>query len=132
MDRLRGRVPARCFDGGVSPENLLERIARERPDVVLFADAADFGGTPGEVRLLPPEAHRSGTFSTHAPSLELAADYLRERTGALVRVLAIQALTTGPGPTLSEPVNASLDILADRLAGLLADSLPALPARDVD
>ena len=128
VDRLQGRTRALCLDGGVTPENVLERVARERPSVVLFADAADFGGAPGEVRLLPPQAHRNATLSTHAPSLELAADYLRARTGAVVRVLAIQAAATRPGRALSAPVDASLDILADRLVWLLANA--ESPSRD--
>jgi hydrogenase 3 maturation protease len=124
VDRLRGRVPAPCLDAGVAPENCLEQVVRERPDVVLLVDAADFGGMPGEVRLADPAEHRPGTLSTHAPSLDLVARYLRVRAGCVVRVLAIQAAVTRPGRPLSEAVRATLEGLADRLAAVLSGGGP--------
>lgn len=118
VDLVRDRVDAPCFDGGIAPENLLEAVAREDPDVVLLVDAAAFGGRPGEVRVTDPARHR-GRPSTHAPSLALAAAYLRERCGAVVRLLAIQPASAAPGPHLSPAVQESVRTWADRLTGML-------------
>ncbi len=125
-ERLLARGATRCFDGGTAPENRLEAVVRERPDVVLLVDAAEYGGAPGEVRLADPADCAGGT-STHAPSLALAAAYLRARCGAEVRLLAIQAGTVAPGRTLSGPVRAAVDAWADRLAAAGEDAGAALP-----
>jgi hydrogenase 3 maturation protease len=119
VDLLRGRVGAPCLDAGACPENFLERMARERPDVVLVVDAADFGGAPGEARLVGPETVVNGGLSTHAASLELLAEYVHARTAAVVQVLAVQAASMRPGRPLSAPVAESVDLLAGQLAEIL-------------
>ena len=78
------------LDGGVAPENLAERAARERPGTVLIVDAADFGGSVAELRLIGPDDLGWGLPGTHAPSLGLLASYLASRCGARTILLAAQ------------------------------------------
>jgi hydrogenase 3 maturation protease len=114
IDLLRGRVPFPCWDAGPAPENFLEKVASERPDVVLLVDAADFGGIPGEIRVLDPD-ELAGTISTHCGSLGLVADYLRARTSARVCLVAVQAVSTRPGQAISPEVAGAVRVLAERL-----------------
>jgi len=103
------------LDGGVAPENYLEKVIRLQPDTVLIVDAADFQGIPGEVRVFPPDGIRAAGLSTHALSLSLACEYLANRTSAKVYLLGIQPESNRLGDELSETVRSTLFDLTDHL-----------------
>ena len=120
-------IEARCpetrgtwLDVGVAPENFLEPIARTNPDTVLIVDAVNFGGSPGECRLMDVTAMHTIVVSTHAGSLSLVSDYLRARTGARVNVIAIQPKTIAAREGLSQPVEESVREVTAMLSELLA------------
>ena len=117
VDRLAGKIPVPCIDAGVSPENFLERIAREKPETVVFLDAADLGEAPGSIRVLGTAA-LSGGLSTHALSLDMAAQYLEARCGAKTALIAIQPAGVDLDAPLSDAVAASVTELADALIEL--------------
>lgn len=121
-ERLAGRVSVPVFDGGTAPENYLEKIAALLPDTVLIIDAADFGGSPGEMRLFRAEEVGPGGLSTHALSLSLAAEYLRTRGRATVRLLAIQPADAGLGRPMSEAVRRAVEQAARWLEQFLPSS----------
>ncbi|MDP2904796.1 MAG: hydrogenase maturation protease [Candidatus Omnitrophota bacterium] len=76
--RLLGKVPYIVYDGGTSPENYLGKIIKDKPDNIIIIDAADFGGRPGEYRLMEGEALRTtNMFSTHNASISLSVNYLQ-------------------------------------------------------
>ena len=91
-------------DAGFVPENHLETVARKNPDTILMIDATDFGGSPGQARLLYPDNIALSGISTHAGSLEMLAKYLHARTRARVALLAIQPVDTTEGQGLSPQV----------------------------
>ena len=103
-------------DGGFVPENYLEVVAGKNPDTILMIDAADFGGQPGEVRLLQPGEVALAGISTHAGSPQMLGKYLEARTGARVALLAIQPKDTSEGNELSPEVSAVMDELLDELS----------------
>ena len=116
IDRLRDTTPAVCLDAGTAPENVAEKIARLRPAVVLFADALDFGGRPGDWRLVAAEALAAEpALSTHAGGLALVCEYLRVRAGAELFVLGIQPGTLALGEPMSAAVRRAVEMLAERL-----------------
>ena len=121
--RLAGRVSAQVIDAGAVPENYLEKIARSHPDTVLVVDAVDFGGKAGEWRLLDPVAIAQSGLSSHALSLRMVANYLSARTQAQVALLAIQPGDVGPGTTLTDKVERTMEFLEDRLAHALGGNL---------
>jgi len=93
-----------AIDTGLVPENFIETVARKHPDTILMIDATDFGGDPGEVRLIYPEKVAYSGVSTHAGSLRMLAEYLHERTHAQIALLAIQPVDTSDGEELSPSV----------------------------
>jgi len=93
-----------AVDTGLVPENFIEMVARKHPDTILMMDATDFGGDPGEVRLIYPEKVAYSGVSTHAGSLRMLAEYLQERTHARIALLAIQPVDTSDGEELSPSV----------------------------
>ena len=103
-------------DGGFVPENHLEVVASKNPDTILMIDAVDFGGTPGETRLLQPGDVAVAGISTHAGSPQMLGKYLEARTGARVALLAIQPKDTSEGTELSPEVSATLKDLVDKLS----------------
>ena len=103
-------------DGGFVPENHLEVVASKNPDTILMIDAADFGGTPGETRLLQPGDVAVAGISTHAGSPQMLGKYLEARTGARVALLAIQPKDTSEGNELSPEVSATLKELVEKLS----------------
>jgi len=101
------------INAGGSPENILEEVRRAGPGRITFIDAADFGGAPGDIRVIPGEAIPETTISTHAISLRLIARLLREDTGAEVDYLGIQPRSVEFGERLSpEVVSAAERIIA--------------------
>ena len=107
------------IDAGTVPENYLEKLVSLHPDTVLIIDAADFGGIPGEVRLLDPEQVGPSTMSTHALSLQMTGDYLKARAGARVALLAIQPADIRWGTELSKPVSHAVERLYATLSAAL-------------
>jgi hydrogenase maturation protease len=87
---------------------------------VLIVDAVDFGGFPGEFRLLDATTMDNLALSTHAGSLSVLSDYLSARTGAGVKVLAIQPEMIDMREGLSQAVERSVLELAAMLSQLLA------------
>jgi hydrogenase 3 maturation protease len=92
------------IDAGFIPENHLETVAGKNPKTILMVDATDFGGRPGQVRLLYPDKVAHSGLSTHAGSLRMLAEYLEARTQASIALLAIQPADTSAGEGLSEEV----------------------------
>jgi hydrogenase 3 maturation protease len=115
-ERLKAANPdAAVFDGGMVPENYLEKVAATNPDSILLIDACDFGGKPGEWRIFSGGELAFTGISTHAGSPRMLAAYLHERTGAEVRLLAIQGGEGAKGANFSLAVAAAISDLASRI-----------------
>lgn len=123
--RLAGRTCATLVQGAEAPELYLGQLVAARPDLMLLADAVDFGAEPGAVSLFGPEELPGGGISTHNCSLKLTMDYLAAETGAPVYLLGIQPGSLSVGAPLSSPVDRSLNALAQLLAGWAPPEPPA-------
>ncbi|MBP7217062.1 MAG: hydrogenase 3 maturation endopeptidase HyCI [Candidatus Omnitrophica bacterium] len=111
---IMGKVPFMVWDAGVSPENYLGRVIKENPDTILLVDAIDFGGQPGEVRVVEAdELTASNLFSTHNVSLELAVRFLQEGCRADILMLMIQPASLAFGEKLTPAVESALKQLGD-------------------
>ncbi len=95
-------VGFRVIDSGVAPENYLGLIVKENPETLVFADTADFGGKPGEYRLLASgDIGDSSFFLTHNSSLGLLFRFLlNEGVKAGIYMLCMQpaAVVLGADP----------------------------------
>jgi len=106
----------KAADAGVAPENHLEIVVASHPETLLLVDAADWGGQPGQVRLLSCRQLESGGLSTHALSLDLAAAYWAERLpGLRIHLLAVQPASLEWGAALSPAVAETVEGLAQYL-----------------
>ena len=115
IDELAGLEGAALFDVGSSPENYIEPVARLKPARILFVDACDFGGKPGEFRLFSRaefEELAYGLLSTHTLPLHLTAEMLAQETKASIELLGVQPLSIEFNQPLSEPVRSGLPAVA--------------------
>ncbi|MGC9319142.1 MAG: hydrogenase 3 maturation endopeptidase HyCI [Armatimonadota bacterium] len=121
---IEHRVPVTVFVTFDLPEDYAVKAADLQPDLVLVLDAADFGGEPGQVRLIPAEQIPPTPGVTHRPSLEMMARFLELDAGAETWVVGVQPdlQRVGVGDEMSEPVRQAADELATMLVELLRSS----------
>jgi len=103
---LRG---ARFIRAEANPENHLQEILDGGAGLVVFIDAARFGGRPGEIAWVDEDRIDSASVSTHAFSLRAVTDFLRLHQPFVFKVLAIQSGATGFGARLSPAVRLGLE-----------------------
>ncbi|MCL5102909.1 MAG: hydrogenase maturation protease [Armatimonadetes bacterium] len=100
------------IDAGASPEIETWRIRELAPEMVLFIDAVDFGGAPGDAALLAPDVLRSKGFDTHRAPLKLTMGYLENELGCTCRLLAVQPRDVRQGAPMCAEVSRSAENLA--------------------
>lgn len=119
-ERLTGSASVKVIDGGVAPENHLQPILDTAAEVLIVVDAADFGGRPGEVRLLSGERIREFAFCTHALSLHLLLRILQAERDLHVLFIGVQPECTTLGSCLSPAARRALDSLVETLTRFFA------------
>jgi hydrogenase maturation protease HycI len=107
----------RVLDAADRPENILLAAAALRPAKTVIIDAADFGGVPGEVRLIPRDRIPENTLTTHAFPLPVVAHILERDCGGEVLFLGIQPRTTALGEGLSPDVRVAADAIVAEVQG---------------
>ena len=101
------------------PENIPGEVEKEKPVVIIIIDAADFGGDPGEMRLIPTELLPEKTFSTHSFPLKFVVKYIEEEFNTMdVKIIGIQPARTGYGEDISEVVKQSAELLIEYINSL--------------
>ena len=91
------------------PENAIDEAVSIMPEKVLIIDAADFGGSPGEARIIDKDHIPDSTLSTHTFPLKVIAKLLEEDTKAEVYFLGVQPAKVELGEGLSPYVKATGD-----------------------
>ena len=125
-EAIESRPDYDVIDAGVMPEDYIEMTAQKHPETILMVDATDFGGEPGEVRLLYPEYVSHSGVSTHAGSLRMLAEFLQARTNARIGLLAVQPADISDGKGLSPPVSKTLNDLLDVLPDICDHKIDVL------
>ncbi len=91
-----------------NPENFLEIILRYDPKAVVFIDAADWGGFPGNIRWLEKDEISGIKFSTHTFSINLIEQYLSSYKELDFFYLGIQIADQEPGTNVSPQIQDAL------------------------
>lgn len=103
------------IDAGTVPENYIQKIIDSRPDEIIIIDAIDFGGKPGEVKWFSDIDSQNISISTHNLPPRLFIDFIKQQTGAEIKIIAIQPKALRFNTPLSEEVKESADRLIDEL-----------------
>lgn len=99
--------------------DLIPRIIEDvNSRIILIFDAADFGGRPGEVRIMSPDEASGKTISTHDMPLSLMLRVAEKDAPAYVLGIQVETLEFGRG--ISPAVKAAADEVASLLLNLLA------------
>ena len=110
--RIKDKVPYIVYDVGLSPENYLGKIIKDKPDNIVIIDAADFGGRPGEFKEIEGQDLKAANlFSTHNASISLTINYLQNNLKANIIVLIIQPKTIALGDKLNPEIEDTLNSL---------------------
>ncbi len=104
---IREHTSLTVINGGNAPENITGLIVKKHPDTILIIDAMDFGGKPGDVKLVSSERLEKDAVSTHG-SLKLFVEYLENMTGASIHILGFQPKNLGLGEEISPEVSESV------------------------
>lgn len=102
-------------DSGTSPELDTWKIREFAPDTVLFVDAVDFGGSPGDTALVERTSLNAVGFDTHRAPLRLTMQYLEESMRCKCYLLSIQPACIREGATMCREVDRAVKLAAEAL-----------------
>lgn len=117
--RLAKTYPERAFDVGQTPENYVGPIRRAEAGTLIFVDAADFDGAPGEIRLVTPDDIGGLMIGTHSAPLGLFMKALSEDMRCRTELIAIQAANTALDGELTAEVRLAVGVVTDVLLKIL-------------
>lgn len=105
------------LDAGSVPENHIGKIIALKKPILIFADAMDFKGEPGEFKIFNINDIYDGNIATHSFSLGFLTDLIRSEVDCSSYVLGIQPVSMKMGEAISEQVRMAID----RLIALVAE-----------
>lgn len=100
----------------MNPEDIVEDAIGYKPEKMIVIDAADFGGVPGEIRIIPLDQLQHYTvLSTHYFPIHVSLGLIREETGAELVILGIQPASVEFGDPMSEEVRQTARLVIEYL-----------------
>ena len=114
--RLKSNDSRIVLDAGSNPENCVDEIVSLCPDRIVFIDAADFGGAPGQARMIAKEDIPDMTFSTHIFPLGAIWEIISQETKARICFIGIQIEDCGFGEGLTAEVKEMADEIIEILS----------------
>lgn len=99
---------------GSVPENASGPLRRFRAELVIIVDAADFGGSVGEIQWLNAEEIGGMSASSHTLPLPILGQFLEEELACKVEYLGIQPAQLEFGNELTLEVQNSVNSLVER------------------
>ncbi|MFH0917819.1 MAG: hydrogenase 3 maturation endopeptidase HyCI [Candidatus Omnitrophota bacterium] len=108
---LKQSAKLSVIDAGSTPENIMDQAIKLSPERIIFIDAADFGGVPGELRLIDAEHIPQASLSTHSVPLSVVSRILHEDTLAKIYFIGIQPKSVEHQDGLSKEVSLAADAL---------------------
>ena len=79
---------------GRNPENHLQAILNYNPQIVIFIDAAEWNGNPGEIKKFNEDEISHTDFSTHTFSIKMIQEFLLNQRQMDFMFLGIQPFST--------------------------------------
>ncbi len=115
IEGLRGKTEMPIVDCAEVPENYGGWVERRSLDSVIYIDAIDFGGEPGEVRIVPLEKMMMSASSTHSLSLHYMILYLKNEWKGDPIMIGIQPKSLGLDEEISAEVRSGVEKLIDAI-----------------
>lgn len=121
---LRQSAKLSVIDAGYTPENVIDQAVRSSARIIIFIDAADFGGAPVELRLIDSEDIPESSLSTHSIPLPVVSRILHEDTKAKIYFIGIQPKSVEHKEGLSSAVKSAADTLIKHINQEFAGDSP--------
>ena len=97
------------------PENYGGWVERRDLQAVVYVDAVEFGGEPGEVRIIPLEKMMESATSTHHLSLHYMIKFLKDEWSGDAIMVGIQPVAMRIGEGVCDEVAAGAQLLVEIL-----------------
>ncbi len=120
--RLKQSSKLSVIDAGSRPENIIDQAVKLLPQRIIFIDAADFGGFPGELRLIDSEHIPEASLSTHSIPLPVVSHILQKDTQAQIYFIGIQPQSVAQQEGLSGEVKSAADVLIKHINAEFKDA----------
>lgn len=91
------------------PENIIDKIDGIRPFRTIVIDSADFGGSPGEARLLEEDMVSVHSISTHRFPIKIVTELIKKDTNSEIFFIGIQPQDAGLGEVISPRLKHTAD-----------------------
>jgi hydrogenase 3 maturation protease len=108
---LKQTTKLSVIDAGYTPENIIDEVVKLSAQRIIFIDAADFGGSPGELCLIDSGHIPESSLSTHSMPLSVISRILYEDTKAKIYFIGIQPESVEHREGLSCQVKSAADEL---------------------
>lgn len=109
LKRTRRFKQSLFIEAGNTPENYIYPILSNNPEAVVFIDAAVWGGSPGEIRMIVPEEINGLSFSTHSYSIGMIAELLQAACSTSILYIGIEPYSLSYKKTLSAGIMTSIN-----------------------
>ena len=103
------------------PEAFTGKVESYEPTHVLLLDAANFGGQPGETKLIDSEHIGGQAISTHSLPLNIFISYIEKSLGITVLLLGVQPKTVTFGEEMTPELVEASKRIAETLHRLLSE-----------
>jgi hydrogenase 3 maturation protease len=115
--KLKASLPEgslmRVIEGGPAPENCTGELRRLQPSLVIFVDAGNFGGHPGEIGFFSGDEAEGVSAFGHALPLNVLGKYIKEELGCESLLLLIQPKNIGFDHGISGVITQAIEVLSN-------------------
>ncbi len=121
---MEGRFGLPMVDAAEVPENYGGWVAKMGLEAVVFFDAVEFGGRPGEIRIIPLQKLMLSATTTHNLSLHYVILYLEQEWGGEAILVGIEPKSLELDAGLSAEVREGVEKLAEALVEAAGNGRP--------
>lgn len=114
-EKLKQAGLTSVIDAGYTPENIVDEVIDLKPDNIVFIDAADFSGAPGQARIIAEEHLVETTLSTHMIPLSVVSALIAASIKTAITFIGIQPADLSFGEGLTPAVQTTADEIIAKL-----------------
>lgn len=114
-EKLMGRIALPVVDACEVPENYGGWVERQGLEAVVYVDAVEFEGKPGEAKIIPLEKLMMSASSTHSLSLHYMIKYLEMEWDGDPVLVGIKPASMKLDQGLSDEVEKGITRLAEAI-----------------
>ena len=115
VEKLKNKIKNEnfLFIKTLTPENWIWKIIKLKPKLIVILDSCDFGGKPGEFRIIKENEIQEFLISTHNLPLTLFLRGIKQEISPKIIFIGIQPKEFGFGKEMSKEVKESVKKVVD-------------------